>query len=175
MASTQPQRGVGVPRSGATAQIPLIATDRPGMGFFTYQPNRRLLDWLADLLALADQFKTEKFAVVACRAALPTSPLVGSRTDDMLLGLGSCWVWGGGRRGCSGIACLSTGAVVRHEEQPEKFDQTLDGSFKRRPAPDRAAWEADVSQRRATKSSLKEAFRHGGQGVGWGVSLLRSD
>ncbi|RYP44844.1 hypothetical protein DL768_008743 [Monosporascus sp. mg162] len=179
-------------------KIRLIATDRPGMGFSTYQPNRRLLDWPPDLLALADHLKIEKFGVVgvsggapyvfACWKQLPRSRCVAAAivgglyptslgTDGMLLGsrillgLGRWTPWLVGKGMDLGI-----GAVARDEEHPEKFDQTLDESFKSRPAPDRAAWEADASHgRRAMKSSLKEAFRHGGQGVGWETSLLGSD
>lgn len=59
----------------------LIAVDRPGIGLSSFQPNRRLLDFPIDLLALADYLKIEKFSVfayslggpygLACALAIP--------------------------------------------------------------------------------------------------------
>jgi pimeloyl-ACP methyl ester carboxylesterase len=45
--------------------VRLIAVDRPGMGLSDFQPNRRLLDWSQDVLALADHLKIERFAILA--------------------------------------------------------------------------------------------------------------
>jgi pimeloyl-ACP methyl ester carboxylesterase len=44
--------------------IRLIAPDRPGMGYSDYQPNRRLLDWPADVGHLADTLGLDKFGVL---------------------------------------------------------------------------------------------------------------
>lgn len=45
--------------------VRLIAVDRPGMGLSDFQPNRRLLDFPKDLLALADHLKIDRFATLA--------------------------------------------------------------------------------------------------------------
>jgi pimeloyl-ACP methyl ester carboxylesterase len=45
--------------------VRLIAVDRPGMGLSDFQPNRRLLDFPCDLLALADGLNIERFAILA--------------------------------------------------------------------------------------------------------------
>jgi len=45
--------------------VRLIAVDRPGMGLSDFQPDRRLLDFPSDLLALADYLNIERFAVLA--------------------------------------------------------------------------------------------------------------
>lgn len=45
--------------------VRLIAVDRPGMGLSDFQPNRRLLDFPTDLLALADHLDIERFAILA--------------------------------------------------------------------------------------------------------------
>ncbi|MBK6644171.1 MAG: alpha/beta hydrolase [Anaerolineales bacterium] len=45
--------------------VRLIAVDRPGMGLSDFQPNRRLLDFPNDLLALADHLAIERFAILA--------------------------------------------------------------------------------------------------------------
>ncbi len=41
----------------------LICIDRPGYGLSTFQPNRSILDWPADVLHLADHLGTQRFAV----------------------------------------------------------------------------------------------------------------
>lgn len=61
--------------------VRLIALDRPGMGFSDFQPNRRLLDWPQDVLALADHLDIKRLAVLgyslggpyilACAYAVP--------------------------------------------------------------------------------------------------------
>jgi pimeloyl-ACP methyl ester carboxylesterase len=45
--------------------VSLITVDRPGMGLSDFQPDRRLLDWPQDILALADHLKIERFAILA--------------------------------------------------------------------------------------------------------------
>lgn len=45
--------------------VRLIAVDRPGMGLSDFQPNRRLLDFPNDLLALADGLHIERFGLLA--------------------------------------------------------------------------------------------------------------
>ena len=67
--------------SAEKAGIRIIAPDRPGCGLSTYQPRRTLLDWPADVAALADSLKITTFSVVgisgggpyalACAAKLP--------------------------------------------------------------------------------------------------------
>jgi pimeloyl-ACP methyl ester carboxylesterase len=61
--------------------VRLIAVDRPGMGMSDFQPNRRMLDWTQDVVALADDLKIERFAILAyslggpyglaCASAIP--------------------------------------------------------------------------------------------------------
>ena len=45
--------------------VHLVAVDRPGMGLSDFQPNRRILDWAKDILALADHLNIECFAILA--------------------------------------------------------------------------------------------------------------
>lgn len=45
--------------------VRLIAVDRPGMGLSDFQPNRRLLDFPQDILALADHLNIGRFAILA--------------------------------------------------------------------------------------------------------------
>ena len=45
--------------------VHLIAVDRPGLGLSDFLPNRRLLDWPKDILALAGHLHFDKFSVLA--------------------------------------------------------------------------------------------------------------
>lgn len=48
-----------------TLNVRLIVPDRPGIGLSDFQPDRRILDWPPDVLALADHLNIERFAVLA--------------------------------------------------------------------------------------------------------------
>lgn len=45
--------------------IRLIVPDRPGLGLSDFKPERRLLDWPQDVLALADHLKLGRFSILA--------------------------------------------------------------------------------------------------------------
>ena len=45
--------------------VRLIAVDRPGLGLSDFQPNRRLLDFPNDVVALADHMNIERFSIIA--------------------------------------------------------------------------------------------------------------
>ena len=45
--------------------VHLIAIDRPGMGLSDFQPNRRLLDFPRDVVALANHLNIERFSIIA--------------------------------------------------------------------------------------------------------------
>jgi pimeloyl-ACP methyl ester carboxylesterase len=59
----------------------LVAVDRPGMGLSDFQPDRRMIDWPADVRVLADHLGWERFGVLgysggsayaaACAWAMP--------------------------------------------------------------------------------------------------------
>ena len=57
--------------SAEKAGVRIIAPDRPGCGLSTYQPQRTLLDWPADLAALADALKIASFGVVGISGGGP--------------------------------------------------------------------------------------------------------
>jgi pimeloyl-ACP methyl ester carboxylesterase len=72
----------------AKKHIRLIAPDRPGNGLSTFQNNRRILDWPADALALADHLKVHQFHILgvsggapyalACVKEIPKERLLGT-------------------------------------------------------------------------------------------------
>lgn len=57
----------------ANAGVRLITLDRPGYGLSTFQPNRRLVDWPADVAALADHLGIDRFSVVGVSGGGPHS------------------------------------------------------------------------------------------------------
>ncbi|NOH03419.1 MAG: alpha/beta hydrolase [Chloroflexi bacterium] len=64
--------------------VRLIAVDRPGMGLSDFQPNRRLLDFPKDLVALADCLKIERFAILAYSLGGPYGLACGFAIPDRL-------------------------------------------------------------------------------------------
>jgi pimeloyl-ACP methyl ester carboxylesterase len=65
-----------------TRRVRLLTMDRPGYGLSDPRPGRRLLDWPADVAALADALELERFPIIGvsgggphalvCAAAMPT-------------------------------------------------------------------------------------------------------
>ncbi|KAH8879483.1 hydrolase [Thozetella sp. PMI_491] len=51
--------------------IRVIAPDRPGFGLSTFQPGRLIMDWPADIRALAEHLRLKRFAVVGCSGGGP--------------------------------------------------------------------------------------------------------
>jgi pimeloyl-ACP methyl ester carboxylesterase len=68
------------------AGLRLICPDRPGYGLSTFQPGRRLVDWPADVVSLADHLGVERFAVMGISGGGPHSAvcaaLLGDRVDS---------------------------------------------------------------------------------------------
>ena len=68
------------------AGLRLICPDRPGYGLSTFQPGRRLVDWPADVVSLADHLGIERFAVMGISGGGPHSAvcaaLLGDRVDS---------------------------------------------------------------------------------------------
>lgn len=68
--------------------VRLIAPDRPGSGFSTFQKDRSILDWPADVLALADQLKVHAFYVLAWSGGGPYAlACVKNISKERLLGI----------------------------------------------------------------------------------------
>lgn len=144
--------------AAAQHSIRLISADRPGFGSSTFQPARKLLDWPADLLALADHLKVDRFAVLgvsggapyvlACWHRMPRSRCVGLGTLCGLfptnLGLSGMLVmtrvlfwtasWSPWLAGT--VLDLAVGSTARSAKK-EELERKVDGSFGSRPRADR--------------------------------------
>ena len=67
----------------ATQQgVRVIAPDRPGYGFSSPAPRRRLLDWPADVTAVADALALDRFAVAGLSAGGPHALACAHRLPD---------------------------------------------------------------------------------------------
>jgi pimeloyl-ACP methyl ester carboxylesterase len=62
--------------------IRLISPDRPGMGQSTYQPDRRLVDWVDDVVALTGALDIDRFAVMGWSCGGPYAAVCGARLQD---------------------------------------------------------------------------------------------
>jgi pimeloyl-ACP methyl ester carboxylesterase len=72
--------------------IRLIAPDRPGFGLSTFQPNRRIADWPADLACIADHLELRRFRVLGVSGgapyALAGAAALGARIERVTLACG---------------------------------------------------------------------------------------
>ncbi|KAG9206825.1 hypothetical protein G6514_000112 [Epicoccum nigrum] len=175
--------------------IRLIAPDRPGIGLSTYQPNRRILDWPADVLALADHLKISQFYILgvsggapyalACIARIPKSRLLGVSLVSGLyptkLGTAGMmlhsrllfWVapW------FTGLTSLlydnSMGRAARCSD-PQVFEDMLEQEVENRHADDQAAMK-DPKYWPTFVAMMREAFAHGSRGASWEARLTGSE
>ena len=84
----------GTPGSRRVAQVAhevatrlavrIIAPDRPGFGLSDFQPARKLIDWPADVVQLADALGLERFAVAGVSGGGPYVATCASRIADRL-------------------------------------------------------------------------------------------
>lgn len=179
------------PPEGAIPEgVRLITVDRPGHGLSTFQKKRRLLDWPADVAALADHLSIDQFAVtgwsfggphaMACAFALPervtTASLVASfapldrpgAMDGMAnfnkislrLARGPRWI---GRQ-----FMKIQGRALRNN--PEDVARRMLSSV---PPADQAVFN-DSQAAAILLPSLSEAYRNGADGPAWeGAMMVR--
>ncbi|KAK7987069.1 hypothetical protein PG996_006327 [Apiospora saccharicola] len=186
----------GFDAAARTQHIRLISVERPGMGASTFQPGRALLDWPADLLALADFLDIKRFAVLGISGGgpyalaswhrLPRSRCVGAALvcalyptsigcSGMLLQtrtlLTLCpWV----PTLCGWVLDAMLGGVARDWEHPEKLELALVDVLKNKPARDRAMLERE-DIRAALVSGTRGAMLSGGLGPAWDGLVLGGD
>jgi pimeloyl-ACP methyl ester carboxylesterase len=68
----------------ARLAVRIIAPDRPGFGLSDFQPARRLIDWPADVVQLADALRLERFAVAGVSGGGPYVAACALRIADRL-------------------------------------------------------------------------------------------
>ncbi|UPX14416.1 uncharacterized protein EKO05_0004898 [Ascochyta rabiei] len=171
--------------------IRLIAPDRPGVGISTFKPNRRILDWPLDVLALADHLKVSQFYILgvsggapyalACIKRLPKKRLLGvsvisgmyptklGTSGMMLQSRMLFWVapWMTGLT--SFIFDNSMGKAARCSD-PQVFEDMLEQDVESRYAGDQVAMK-DPRYWPTFVAMMREAFAHGSRGASWEARL----
>ncbi|KAK8075749.1 hypothetical protein PG997_010412 [Apiospora hydei] len=183
--------------AAARAQgIRLVSVERPGMGASTFQPGRTLLDWPADLLALADHLGVKRFAVLGVSGGGPYALACWHRLPrDRCIGVGLVCALYPTSLGCSGMliqtrALLTLcpwmptpvgwildamlGGTARDLAHPEKLELALVDALKNKPANDRAMLERE-DVRAALVSGTRGSMISGGLGSAWDGLVLGSD
>jgi pimeloyl-ACP methyl ester carboxylesterase len=68
----------------AASGVRFIAPDRPGYGHSTFHRGRTLLDWAADVAALADHLRIERFAVAGISGGGPHAAVCAAQLGDRI-------------------------------------------------------------------------------------------
>ncbi|KAF2670357.1 alpha/beta hydrolase fold family protein [Microthyrium microscopicum] len=107
--------------------IRLFALDRPGFGLSTFQPNRKILDWPADVFEFAHHVNIERFAVLggsgggpyalACARVLP---------HEMMSAVGLFASAGPWRAGTAGVPRLGHMTAMAVRSWPAGFTMVAD-------------------------------------------------
>lgn len=161
--------------TAANAGVRLIAPDRPGLGLSTYQPGRRLLDWPADVLSLANHLALDRFAVAGFSAGGPYALACAYRLSDRLSACGV--ISGVGQIGpflsflSKWVPWLMLPIARRFFRSEAQARQSLLGAARNWPAPDQQSLKLEgISDVMA--ASLVEALRPGASGAAHDGGLL---
>lgn len=184
-------------RAARRHAVQLLALDRPGHAGSSFQSNRRIVDWPADVLAFADYFAIPRFGVLglsggapyvfACWKAIPRERLMAAGVCSGLyppeLGYAGMLLQG---RVMLTVAPwiapvvawgmdMSLGRAARDEARPERFEGIVLEDLKTRPGVDRDVLDGDIGGvRSAMLASVRDAVVPGGWGPACDVKLAGS-
>ncbi|KAF2874840.1 Alpha/Beta hydrolase protein, partial [Massariosphaeria phaeospora] len=181
--------------AAAQHNVRLIVPDRPGAGFSSFQPRRRILDWPSDLLELLSHLHVNKFHilgttggsayVLACMHTLPeriTSAAIVSGlyplslgAEDMLLMprvmiFLATWM----TTLLSILLDLMLGRAARNKD-PSVFAAAFMKDVDMRPEIDKVALSHDTVSRDQFIASVQEGLRPSSYAFAWEARLLGSD
>ncbi|KAJ4377898.1 hypothetical protein N0V83_000728 [Neocucurbitaria cava] len=179
----------------AKHNVRLIAPDRPGSGRATFQPNRRILDWPSDVLALTAHLKIDQFYILgvsggspytfACLKKIGKDRLLGATVASGLypikFGLAGMMI---ATRILLWVAPWATGLTTTlfdtmigkaaRSKDPKVLEDLIAKDIASRPPADRKAlkdpayWDTFVAMAR-------ESFSQGSEGASWEARLLGGD
>lgn len=175
--------------------VRLIAPDRPGTGPSTFKPNRKMLDWPADVLELVDHLKIKQFYILGVSGGAPYAlACVKCIPKERLLGVTLCSGLYPSKLGLQGmmiqtrimfaVAPWSTylltlafeafvGKNARNKDQTI-LEVQLRKEMEGRPAKDiEAVLEPNVWPIMVAMS--RESFLHGSEGQSWEAYIYGSD
>jgi pimeloyl-ACP methyl ester carboxylesterase len=155
----------------------LIAIDRPGFGYSSPKPGRRILDWPDDVVAFADGLGLGRFAVIGVSGGGPYAAACALRIPERLTsaaivcGVGPFQVpeatrgmmrsnrilFGSARYAPSLVRLLFAWTARGLRKDPERFIEKM---VRHLPEPDRMALER-LEVREAFLASPEQAFRQG--------------
>lgn len=172
-------------RAGCEVNVRVIGIDRPGLGLSSPYPNRQLLDWPADIRALARHLCLSKYYILGVSAGGPYALACAYQlSEDELLGVGVVSGIGPWHFGTSGVSfeprmllnamayapwlarfMLDTMFVgPAQSPDPSKLRVMIEGAAKRVKPSDKGFCEQpEVVE--VLSASLRESFRHGADGT----------
>jgi len=178
--------------------VRLIAPDRPGIGYSTFLPQRRLLDWPMDILALADHLGIPQFAVLASSSGAPYALACYHKIPRSRL-CGAGIIAGAYPKALGAQRILlehwtalyvvpwmpsllavglewSFGKYTRAREQPKEFEALVERVYSTRADVDKAVWKNNESGiRDIVHESVREAFRESSWGPAYELKLYGAD
>jgi pimeloyl-ACP methyl ester carboxylesterase len=179
----------------AQRNIRLIAPDRPGNGLSTFQPNRRILDWPADVLSLTDHLKVHEFYILgvsggapyalACVKEISKKRLLGASivsglypikfgTAGMLLPSRiMLWVapW---MTGLATTVFDNMMGKASRDQDPNVFEEMMSKEIDNRHPGDQRAFK-DPTNWPIFVAMTRESFHRGSEGASWEARLNGSD
>lgn len=181
--------------AASNLNIRLISADRPGMGDSSYDPDRTLLTWPKDIVALADSLKIQRFYVIglgsggpyalACVKEIPRERLVGAAVVSSLYPVSTetvhmpffprfltSWVgpWAPGTLDL--CIDMAMGNAAR-DSDPKVFDDWLFKEIECRPEVDRKVI-GDEKNRWMFLQAARDSLKQGSQGLAWETRLIRT-
>ncbi|GHO63253.1 alpha/beta hydrolase [Ktedonobacter sp. SOSP1-52] len=171
-------------RPAQQAGIRLIGIDRPGMGRSQFQEGRRLLDWPADVVEVADHLQIDRFAVVGLSGGGPYALACAYSIPDRLTACGIVSGVGPIRvrfyQRLPWLLIPIMWVMSRFFQNEEQARSSLTHFTRSWPEPDRKSLLAPEIRDLWT-ASMVEAFRQGargltydtllGEGRSWGFKL----
>ena len=171
--------------------VRIIGIDRPGMGLSTYQPDRRFLDWPADIAALTAALGVDRFALVgisggaayvaACALRLPRRII----SAGIVSGMGPMDTPGAteGMRGMTRrrkleialarraprLVTLLGASDLQRRSDPNLADVVAAMAAEMSPADRELLAQPEIAQ--AVRQDFAEAFRQGSRGMIWDLIL----
>lgn len=168
--------------------IHLIAIDRPGMGFSTFQAGRHFLDWPQDILCLADALDLSYFSALGYSSGGAYALACANEIPERIARVGV--VSGDGPYYLPGLVdgldpltlwylrlSLKSPSLYRLSQQVAKWAAQsapslfLTGFRSQLPEADRVIFSQTRVQRTLI-ATLRESMRHGTHGAQWDAALM---